>query len=310
MGDVVWVCSLCKNKTDWDTGNKRKLFERYVDDIICTVKDHPDKLLNRVDKLHKNLEFTIERLNDHRELAFLDMTVHVDINRKITCKWYQKHPDTDTTPNFQSCAPLQHKKMIIEGTVHRLLRCTSDWNYFDKALKINEIIWKKNQYPESWSSKVVNKILEKIITQPPKLPAPKTLKQPRVEKVDEPMFFLQYRGNLSRRLRKKIRKEAEINVIYTTRKLKTCLPTVKSAFDKSLKSHVVYENTCSGCNSTYVGQTYRHITTRIIEHQKADSPVGQHVSECCGTAKAFNWRIIDQSSEPQRPYIYGSENQH
>ena len=310
MGNVVWVCSLCKNKTDWDTGNKRKLFERYVDDIICTVKDDPDKLLNRVDKLHNNLEFTIERLNDNRELAFLDMTVHVDINRKITCKWYQKHPDTDTTPNFRSCAPFQHKKMIIEGTVHRLLRCTSDWKYFDKALKINEIIWKKNQYPESWSSKVVNKILEKIITQPPKPPAPKTLKQPRVEKVDEPMFFLQYRGNLSRRLRKKIRKEAEINVIYTTRKLKTCLPTVKSAFDKSLKSHVVYENTCSGCNSTYVGQTYRHITTRIIEHQKADSPVGQHVSECCGTAKAFDWRIIDQSSEPQRPYIYGSENQH
>ena len=41
-------------------------------------------------------------------------------------------------------------------------------------------------------------------------------------------------------------------------------------------------------------------TTRIIEHQKTDSPVGQHVSECCGTAKAFNWRIIDQSSEPQK----------
>ena len=73
-----------------------------------------------------------------------------------------------------------------------------------------------------------------------------------------------------------------------------------SAFDKSLKSHVVYEIFCSRCNSTYVGQTCRHITTRIIEHQKPDSPVGQHVSKCCGTAKAFNWRIIDQGSEPQK----------
>ena len=122
MGDV---CSCCKskNKTDWDTGNKRKLFERYVDDIFCTVKDDHDKLLNRVNKLHNNLEFTIERLNEnHRELAFLDMTVHVDIHRKITCNWYKKPTDNDTTPNFRSCAPLQHKKNIIEGTVHRLLR--------------------------------------------------------------------------------------------------------------------------------------------------------------------------------------------
>ena len=145
MGDVVWVFSHCKNKTDWDTGKKkRKLFERYVDDIICTVKDDPGKLLNRVNKLHNNLEFTIERLNENRELAFLDMRVHDDINRKITCKWYQKPTDTDTTPNFRSCVPFQHKKNIIEGTVHRLLRCTSDWKSFDEALKINENIWIKN----------------------------------------------------------------------------------------------------------------------------------------------------------------------
>ena len=206
---------------------KENPFERHVDVIICTVKDDPDKLLNEVNKLYNNLEFTIERLNENRELAFLDMTVHVDIKRKITFKWYQKPTDTDTTLNFRSCAPLQHRKNLIEGTVHRLLRCTSDWKNFDEALKINENIWKKNHSPESWSSKVVNKTLEKILTQPPKPPTPKALKQTRFEKVDVPMFFLQYRGNLSQRFRETIRKVAEINVIYTTRKLKTCLPTLK-----------------------------------------------------------------------------------
>ena len=143
MGDVVCVCTHCKNKMDWDTGNKRKLFERYVDDIICPVKDDPDKFLNRVIKLHNNLEFTIESLNENQELAFLDMTVHVDTNRKTTCKWYQKPTDTDTTLNFRSFVPLQHKKNIIEGTVHRLLRCTSDWKSFDEALKINENFGKR-----------------------------------------------------------------------------------------------------------------------------------------------------------------------
>ena len=100
---------------DWDTGNKRKLFERYVDDIFCTVKDDPDKLLYRVNKLHNNLEFTIERLNENRELTLLDMTVHVDINRKITCKWYQKPTDTDTTLIFEAVRHFSIRKISSKG---------------------------------------------------------------------------------------------------------------------------------------------------------------------------------------------------
>ena len=236
----------------------------------------------------KKLETLV--IDENEQIISLDVkSFHTNVPVSEAIEIALRRLYMDTTLNFRSCAPLQHKKNIIEGTVHGLLRCTSDWKSFDEALKLYENIWKKNQYPESWLSKVVNKTLEKKITQPPKPPAPKTLKQPRVEKVDVPMFFLQCRGNLTQWFREKIRKVAEINVIYTTRKLKTCLPTLKSAFDKSLKSHVVYEITCCGCNSTYVGQTCRPITTRIIEHQKADSPVGQRVSECCGTAKAFNW---------------------
>ena len=43
-----------------DYGRKRKLFERYVDDIICTIKDDPKKLLQEVNDLHPNLELTPE----------------------------------------------------------------------------------------------------------------------------------------------------------------------------------------------------------------------------------------------------------
>ena len=49
-----------------------------------------------------------------------------------------------------------------------------------------------------------------------------------------------------------------------------------------------------------VGETCRHVTTRIAEHQKLDSPVGLHVSNCCGAAKAFTWRVIDQSTDTEK----------
>ena len=43
-----------------DYGRKRKIFERFLDDIICTVKDDPNKLLQAVTDLHLNLEFALE----------------------------------------------------------------------------------------------------------------------------------------------------------------------------------------------------------------------------------------------------------
>ena len=74
------------------------------------------------------------------------------------------------------------------------------------------------------------------------------------------------------------------------------MPTLKSSFDKNLKSHVVYKVTCNGCSSIYVGQTNQHVTTRISEHQKKGFPVGQHV-ECCGTAHDIEWEILDACRE-------------
>ena len=38
----------------------------------------------------------------------------------------------------------------------------------------------------------------------------------------------------------------------------------------ALKSMVVYQFTCSGCNSCYIGETSRHFSTRIKEHTVRD----------------------------------------
>ena len=39
------------------------------------------------------------------------------------------------------------------------------------------------------------------------------------------------------------------------------------------------------------------IATKISEHQKTDSPVEQVLSECCGSSRAFEWRVIDQCND-------------
>ena len=88
------------------------------------------------------------------------------------------------------------------------------------------------------------------------------------------MLMLQYRGNQSQYSDIRLRKLTNVQVVFTTRKLESCLPSLKSAYSNDLKSRVVYKLSCSGCTSTYVGQAVRQINTRIEEHKKADSPVG------------------------------------
>ena len=53
---------------------------------------------------------------------------------------------------------------MIQGAVHGVFNATSNWLAFDQALEKNKTCWTKNQYPEEWSSKIVNQTLEKIIS--------------------------------------------------------------------------------------------------------------------------------------------------
>ena len=107
---------------------------------------------------------------------------------------------------------------------------------------------------------------------------------------------MQYRGNPSQLLAAKVRQISGAQTIFTTRKLKTWLPSLKTSFARELRSKVVYKLLCSGCNTTYVGQTVRHLATRVDEHRKGDSTVEQHLLECnkevVGTAELKSEIIV------------------
>ena len=190
--------------------------------------------------LHPNLQFILETTNDKKSLPFLDLSINVKSEGTIFCTWYQKTSDTGTILDYRSCTPLQHKKSIIKGTIHRLFRATSNWEAFHEALTENEEIWERNQYPRHWVENIVKD----------------TIKQLQM---------------------KEQRKEHNVGVALKQQK-----NTEKQQF---VLQYV---------KSIYVGQTCRHITTRVAEHAKADSPMGVHAIECNGDKTAFQWKILDQ----------------
>ena len=112
ISETVWYCRKCfaireKNKS----GQQSKLFLRYVDDIVRTVKGDPENVLRAANLLHPNLQFTTETPNTNGTLAFLDLQISIDKSRKISCGWYQKPTDTGTILNFRSCTPFSTREV-------------------------------------------------------------------------------------------------------------------------------------------------------------------------------------------------------
>ena len=110
------------------------------------------------------------------------------------------------------------------------------------------------------------------------------------------MIFIQYRGRVSDKFKEALQRiKAPSKVIFTICKLKSVLPSLKSEVDDSLKSRVVYHIQCPSCEARYVGQTSRHLITRIKEHSTS-KPVGAHFANCNGSGPTMeNVSIINRT---------------
>ena len=87
------------------------------------------------------------------------------------------------------------------------------------------------------------------------------------ERVKE-FVHIEYRGEITDTYVRALKQSAApIKIVLTTRKIKYCLPSLKTSIHKGMQSKIVYEFTCSRCNATYLGKTKRHLKTRIHEHK-------------------------------------------
>ena len=101
-------------------------------------------------------------------------------------------------------------------------------------------------------------------------------------------FKLPFIGRYSRIAELKLRQllkrfcEADLNIklVFTSFKIKNMF-SFKDRTPDALKSMVVYQFICTGCNSCYIGETSRHFSTRIKEHTVSDknSHIFKHFSQ-------------------------------
>ena len=120
-------------------------------------------------------------------------------------------------------------------------------------------------------------------------------------------FQLSYIGRYSDFTNKKLVKIVEnlceenirIKLIFTPFKINTFFSS-KDSIISALKSNLVYNFSCAGCNACYIRETERHFSTRINEHLYTDkSDIYKHFQEserCKELANVDCFYILDYSN--------------
>ena len=180
--------------------------------------------------------------------------------------------------NFHALAPMKYKRSVVSGMVHRILRACSSWSAVHDSLEKAKRLLEQNQYPSRFYDPIISKVINSFTNH-------ETSNVDEVssetEVVEKKLVCIQYRGRLSEKFENSLKRiEAPCKVVFTLRKVKTLLPSLKPPITKALKSGVIYQICCPRCNSCYVGETTRHFIARFKEHLRASSPVGAHITRC------------------------------
>ena len=267
-----------------------KLYSRYMDDVLKEINTNTiDQKLEEINNLHPKLEFTLEREEDGC-IPFLDMKI-VHNGNELTSTWFTKVTDTGLTMNFHALAPMKYKRSVVSEMVHRIHHACSTWRNFHESLEKAKAILQKNQYPPSFYEPIIHKTLSKICSEKKKDDSDE-------EEPEKKLIFLQYRGKVTENFERALKRlNAPCKVITTIKKIKTVLPSLKAPVEKAMKSGLVYKISCSRCQSCYVGQTTRHLLTRIKEHRRIGTPVGNHFKACGSSLTMDDVDIIISSSK-------------
>ena len=90
----------------------------------------------------------------------------------------------------------------------------------------------------------------------------------------------------------------DVKIIFTTCKIKDSFSCKDKLESFSRMSNVIYKFVCAGCNASYIGETGRHLSTRIKEHFKdKNSHVYKHINSTCKNVCNENcFSVLDRAN--------------
>ena len=191
----------------------------------------------------------------------------------------------DTNQNFGKLTynfkmRVSYKMGLVRTLVDRVYKINNSWLGFHKDVKDLTLILRKNLFPVRMVEKVINRYVSRATIRP-------SASSQVQQAVSTYYFKLPYVGSFTREAQKRLRKlvqryctNIEIKLAFSSFKVGSMF-SVKDPVPFDLRSRVVYKFLCAGCNACYIGETSRHLSTRVSEHLSGDrnSRVYQHLQQ-------------------------------
>ena len=237
---------------------------------------------------HPNIKFTSE-IEENNCMSFLDIKIIRELN-SFSTSVYRKPTFSGVFTNFDSFFPLSCKTGFIWSLLYRAFSLCSSFELLHQEILKLKDIFKRNGYPISFIDKRVKRFLDKVFIEKK---AFLTVSKKQL------VCVLPFIGKTSLQLRSRLVKSIQGNLQYCSLKVVFQSPCklrslfhFKDTLDKKIRSDLVYRYTCSNCNFTYYGKTYRHFFTRAAEHMGISnltekrvknvkqSAVSEHLLQC------------------------------
>ena len=267
------------HESNWlsnDMSSGIQLYKRYVDDIFCLFSDENqiDTFFNFINNQHPNIKFTFEK-QIKEILPFLDISIKSNEDFTFSTTTFRKKTYTGLLLNFFSFTPSGYKVGLIKTLIDRAYKINSSWISFDVDCNAIKNTLQKNNFPLNMVNSGIRAYLDSLHEQ-----------KEQVQNPPETRFFkLPFTGKYSSYTKKKLQnvlekycKDISVKLVFTTFKIGSMF-SLKDSIPNALKSNVVYKFSCASCNACYVGETTRHLATRIKEHLRSDmnSHVYKHI---------------------------------
>ena len=275
-------------------------YKRYVDDcfLIFENEKRANDFFEFVNTLDCDIKFTYEKQIDN-SLDFLDTCIKTDDN-SLEISWKLKETNTGLYIPNKAHAPKSYKLAAMRSLFNRARRICSSNDLYVEAVNKLTALFEDNGYSKNLINIVRSEVENRITSDSPK--AKNESKETRT------IFWkLPYSEDKHRALRSKIKRinktlqehEVKIKPAFKTLKTKNLFQN-KDAIPPTLKSEIVYSYECGHCNSVYVGETSRHLITRIQEHLHA-YPVPSEISLHNHDKSPRNFKVI--SSTPHHKIL-------
>jgi hypothetical protein len=184
--------------------------------------------------------------------------------------------------------------------VDRTFRINNNWFTFDKDIKDLTKTLCRNAFPPNLVEKVIRKYLNHKFQQG-------TTEDEAKEVLETRYFKLPYIGSHSTILKKKVMNVVkkfcdgiDVRLVFVSTKIKDSFSCKDSFQSFSHKSMVIYKFECTGCKSSYIGETERHLSVRIQEHFKnKTSHIFRHLQEfpnCKEVCDEKSFSVLDSGT--------------